>query len=330
MPRTTPPRPIDVEAVFPELAAERRTATRLHPRRGAPTARDSSVGGPLLWPADEPWPVCTIPHKRGSGYRLTDVLREREILERAWQRDPRNGPTAEESDILAGFKRGRHAPHLADTDPIPLLAVAQLYRHDVPGLPDTGEGDLLQVFWCGFERHGESRHEPHVELRWRHSDSTGPWLTEQPAPEVVGREELVPSPCVLYPEQVVEHPYLMTLDAELRDRIAAWEGPDTEGDRYLSELSTAPGWKVGGYLTWPLTGPSPSPCTRCGTEPTPLLTVSHTEWDPSTTSWIPYEDRADTDVMGANTPTDVSPGRGRLTIALCPHDPSHPPTLITQ
>jgi hypothetical protein len=31
----------------------------LHPRTGTPTIADSSIGGPLLWPADEPWPMCT-------------------------------------------------------------------------------------------------------------------------------------------------------------------------------------------------------------------------------------------------------------------------------
>lgn len=58
----TPPRPIDVAAVFPQLAPLARTATRLHPRPGAPTWHDSSVGGPLLWPAEEPWPHCEGPH----------------------------------------------------------------------------------------------------------------------------------------------------------------------------------------------------------------------------------------------------------------------------
>ncbi|MGW1409676.1 hypothetical protein [Streptomyces sp. NPDC002403] len=57
MTRTTPARPLDVEALFPELAAYRGTTTRLHPRPGNPEASDSSVGGPMLWPADEPWPV---------------------------------------------------------------------------------------------------------------------------------------------------------------------------------------------------------------------------------------------------------------------------------
>ncbi|MFF4014113.1 hypothetical protein [Streptomyces sp. NPDC001843] len=291
---------------------------------------DSSVGGPLLWPADEPWPVCTIPHKRGSGYRYSEVVREREILERAWRRDPRSGPNAEEAGILAQFKRGRHAPHLADTDPIPLLAVAQLYRRDVPGLPDTEEGDVLQVFWCGFERHGESRHQPYVQVRWRRAEDVAAVPAEQPVPEVVGREELVPSPCVLHPEEIVEHPYFMTLDPALRERIAAWGGPEDEGDRYISDLSTAPGWKVGGYVAWPLTGPPPLVCSVCGTEVAPLLTAEESEWDPSTTSWIPYEDQQDADALWANDPTGVSPGRGRLTIAVCPRDAGHPIGLVAQ
>ncbi|MGW2210736.1 hypothetical protein [Streptomyces sp. NPDC001781] len=61
---TTPPRPFDVTALFPELAPLARTATRLHPRPGAPTVRDSSVGGLLLWPVGEPWPHCDEPHDR--------------------------------------------------------------------------------------------------------------------------------------------------------------------------------------------------------------------------------------------------------------------------
>jgi hypothetical protein len=54
----TPPRPVDIVAVFPELAGQERPAVRLHPRRGRPSPRDSSVGGPLLWPVAEPWPRC--------------------------------------------------------------------------------------------------------------------------------------------------------------------------------------------------------------------------------------------------------------------------------
>ncbi|GGT49953.1 hypothetical protein GCM10014713_50040 [Streptomyces purpureus] len=65
--RTTPPRPLDVEALFPEVVAYRRETVRLHPRPGNPGVLDSSVGGPLLWPAGEPWPHCEDDHPR-TGY----------------------------------------------------------------------------------------------------------------------------------------------------------------------------------------------------------------------------------------------------------------------
>ncbi|MFC9326125.1 DUF1963 domain-containing protein [Kitasatospora sp. NPDC057015] len=64
MTRRTPPRPVNVEELFPELASYRRETVRLHPRSGEPTCRDSSVGGPLLWPRREPWPEC--PEHPGS------------------------------------------------------------------------------------------------------------------------------------------------------------------------------------------------------------------------------------------------------------------------
>jgi len=56
--RHTPPCPVAVEVVFPELAPLAVETVRLHPRAGEPGGRDSPVGGPLLWPAEEPWPTC--------------------------------------------------------------------------------------------------------------------------------------------------------------------------------------------------------------------------------------------------------------------------------
>ncbi|MFD3466202.1 hypothetical protein ACFWWM_07520, partial [Streptomyces sp. NPDC058682] len=42
---TTPRRPVEVTALFPQLAPLARPAVRLHPRAGSPSAHDSSVGG---------------------------------------------------------------------------------------------------------------------------------------------------------------------------------------------------------------------------------------------------------------------------------------------
>ncbi|MDI2128304.1 DUF1963 domain-containing protein [Yinghuangia seranimata] len=55
----SPPPMFDIAQLFPELAPLAATSMRLHPRRGKPELRDSSVSGPLLWPADDPWPWCT-------------------------------------------------------------------------------------------------------------------------------------------------------------------------------------------------------------------------------------------------------------------------------
>jgi hypothetical protein len=60
-PRPLAPLPFDVEAVFPELIGTAREVTLLYPRAGQPGSGDSSIGGPLLWPADEPWPMCAEP-----------------------------------------------------------------------------------------------------------------------------------------------------------------------------------------------------------------------------------------------------------------------------
>ncbi|MFF9631166.1 hypothetical protein [Streptomyces fradiae] len=372
MTRTTPPRPVDVEAVFPALAAHRRTATRLHPRHGAPKAEESSVAGPLLWPAGEPWPECTAVHPKGTGHLLSDVRLRRSVHEAARGRDL----TEEEQRLLAGMTVAAHAPELLDEDPLPLLAVAQLYKRDVPDLADAGpEGcDLLQVFWCPFEVHGPDR-TIDVVLKWRRAADVGPVLEPQPEPPVAGRAECVPTPCVVHPEQVVEHEYLGLLDDELQEEITEWEeglldaedAEDAEDAQehtedaydsaetvgyatyeeyeaamaaaraqepdevdYMSDLSIAPGWKVGGFASWHLTDPAPVDCLRCGTPMPPLLTVATWECDGASRSWLPLEDRASADDPRVIDPVGVYLGRGHLRVHTCPGDPAHPHRLSFQ
>ncbi|MFD9522520.1 hypothetical protein [Streptomyces sp. NPDC059979] len=64
--RTTPLRPVDVTALFPQLASMALPAIRLHPRPVSPTRHDSSVGDPLVWPAHEPWPHCDESHDQAG------------------------------------------------------------------------------------------------------------------------------------------------------------------------------------------------------------------------------------------------------------------------
>lgn len=49
----TPDHP-DIAAGVPALAAYQRVTVRLHPRRGDPSAYDSSIGGPVLLGRDVP------------------------------------------------------------------------------------------------------------------------------------------------------------------------------------------------------------------------------------------------------------------------------------
>ncbi|MFD3663876.1 hypothetical protein ACFWVF_25380 [Streptomyces sp. NPDC058659] len=362
MTRTTPPRPVDIEAVFPALAAYRRTATRLHPRQGTAKPEESSVAGPLLWPADEPWPVCTAVHPKGTGHLLSDVRARRRIQDEARGRDF----TDEERRLLDGMTRGTHAPDLRDEDPLPMLAVAQLYARDVPDLAGPEGHDLLQVFWCPFEVHGPER-TIDVELRWRRSADVGAVLAPQPEPPVAGREECVPTSCVVHPEQVVEHEYLGLLGDDLQEEIAEWEEGllDEEDDEeedaydssspanyatyeeyeaamaaaraqepeeidYMSDLSIAPGWKTGGFASWHLTDPRPVDCPACGTAMPPLLTVATVECDGASRSWLPVEDRDAADDPRVIDPVGVYLGRGLMRVHTCPTDPTHPHRLSFQ
>ncbi|MFF4250941.1 hypothetical protein ACFY1L_07025 [Streptomyces sp. NPDC001663] len=272
---------------------------------------------------DEPWPVCTEPHKRRFGERLSDVRLSRRI------RGKPEGPTEEEYEILRSLKRGRYAPWLNDTDPIPLMPVAQLYVRDVPGLSLPGDSDLLQVFWCPFNAHGEERNVA-VHLYWRKASEVSQVLAEQPELEVVGRASYVPDPCVLHPERVTEHQWGDLLPYEIRAQLDEWEDwEDEDAVSYQFDLSIPPGWKVGGFAPWPVTGPQEVVCL-CGQPMELLLTIDSREWDRGTRSWVPVEDRAVADTE-ANTPTQVVVGRGgRLMVFVCPSDWSHPHRTVLQ
>ncbi|MEV4434857.1 hypothetical protein [Streptomyces sp. NPDC049585] len=314
MTRTTPPRPLEIAAVFPELTALARTTTRLHPRPGAPTVGESSVGGPLLWPVGEAWPVCEEGHEVHRPVRLEDVGTLRRILTAGWARSCAAGEdflTPEERETVQRINAGLPASALP-AGPVPLIPVAQLYARDVPDLFCPEGTDLLQVLWCPFD-HGDA-YVPAVHLRWRRAADVEAVLTEPPRPEVVGSQYYVPAPCVLHPEQVVEYPAGDDLPEGLCERIHAWEDQG-EGRHYQYDLSVAPGWKAGGWAAWwTFTDPWPFPLScPCGAPVEPLLTLDGAEWDGGSGSWRPVED---TDVPGRppypslNGPTHISIGRG--------------------
>ena len=92
----TPEAPVNVEAAFPEFVGRARTTVRLHPRSGSPGPEDSSLGGPLLWPADEPWPVCVSSDHEEIGEPVPTMVAVLQIF----ARDVPELPLPDRTDLL--------------------------------------------------------------------------------------------------------------------------------------------------------------------------------------------------------------------------------------
>lgn len=335
MTRTTPPRPVDITELFPELSEHWTTATRLHPRPGRPTTAESSVGGPLLWPADEAWPVCSD----GDAHYVfqletpATVRRRREIYAAAQARAAATGAryhlTDDERAELPDSDFSQ--PHDLVNQPIPLVPVAQLHRREIPDFVGPDGVDLLQVLWCPLD-HPEEGYNPRVRLYWRRSSDVTQPLIAAPEPPVVSGSYL-PTPCVVHPEQIREYQYGGLLPEELDAQIAAWEEDADDDDEaedglsYQFDLSLASGWKVGGFANWSLTDPHPVDCAECGTAMTLLFTADSSEWHGAGGSWRPVEDPAE----ASSNPTDISIGRGyALYVFRCPASFDHPPATAMQ
>ncbi|MGX1542420.1 hypothetical protein [Streptomyces adustus] len=353
--RTTPPRPVDVTAIFPELAPLARSAIRLHPRPGAPSAEESSVGGPLLWPADEPWPHCEASHLHvDSGFRESpDDVRLMRRMQARWHGD-HDGPgtTPEEAAV-----KERNAARLAERFaagpppadcPVPMLPVAQLYLRDIPLLRPPGQADLLQVLWCPYDH--DPDHKPSTALFWRSAAEVVDILATPPEPYEVNHWGYLPEPCVLAPEAITEYPDSLDLSPQMRLMVEDWSrwqaagaGVDNSYAEYPREfydvhLADAPGWKVGGWPPWGRTDPYPRYCTVCDAQMVPLLTIASFEWDGGEGhSWTPHEEQAAANAPGhccgqrPSQPTKVEVGStDNMQIYVCPVSPEHPHTDLIQ
>jgi hypothetical protein len=256
----TPDRPVHIAGLFPELAGQERPTVRLHPRRGRPGPQDSSIGGPLLWPAAEPWPRCDAPDRHiifapiGTGEVGRTIKRP--------IRDPRR--------IAA-----------------PMVAVAQLFARDVPGLPVPPSADVCQVLWCPTWNH-EPDYAPRIQVRWRDSARDpgmgGDLATAPPSDPEVAMADFIPQPCSVSPERTIDYPTGWELPKELVERIGGWG--DANGWIYDFHLSAAPGTKVGGWPVW-VQDPEWPTCPR-GHAMDHLLTVASWEYDgESWRTWRP-------------------------------------------
>ncbi|MEV4628572.1 hypothetical protein AB0J90_20110 [Micromonospora sp. NPDC049523] len=341
----TPPLPPEALDRLPGLAHLGRTATRLHPRPGEVGVRGSHVGGPLWWPADEPWPTCDRPYMVSEEVPIPAELLERMRAAEARRTvahqlaDGESELHAEIADLVgAGFTGwGSHdggptvgyryvsRPH---PTPHPMLPVAQLRARDIPDLPRPGGADLLQVLWCPYEHQQEGLWGPTVRLHWRRESKLTEILAEPPTSEI-GNEVYRPRPCRLHPEQVVEYPFPQELPDDLRKRV------DAAGGDYVGTFMM-PGWKVGGYAKWSLTGPRDTACPNCAGPTTLTLVVDSKEYDGGTRDrWRPVEEQhlewADPRRFESQEPTGVQVGRwGSLRVFVCLRCPQTPYLLDLQ
>ncbi|MGA6168877.1 hypothetical protein ACPEIF_01285 [Streptomyces sp. NPDC012600] len=331
---STPSRPFDVTAVFPQLAPLARTATRLHPRPGMPSPQDSSIGGPLLWPADEPWPHCDGPHVMdGINPALSpaDVRLERRFCAASRTR----GLTEEEQEAWQRIRPPQKYPVKLAVAPyegsIAMLPVAQLYARDVPDLRTPERTDLLQVLWCPFDH----PIMPKTTLFWRSAATVTDILTTPPEPPAMQFDGYLPEPCLIHPEQVTEYPDHLELSEELQEQLgdwSVWQAADTGVDSayasypqnfYDAELAGAPGWKVGGWPRWGATDPTPRLCPTCDSDMDALLTIATFEGDDDST-WIPHEEPANEPSIGFNhTAVQIGSGYDQQ-LYVCPMAPEHP------
>jgi hypothetical protein len=320
MVRATPPPPLDIAEVFSELGPLARLTVRMHPRAGTPGHRDSSLGGPLLWPTAEPWPVCGERYlvERREPLAAEEFQRFRAIQDaahRRWRPDQGQAMTVTEEEaaqmerIAAGagsldLVTGERCylepqPHRG---PVALIPVLQLYARDVPELPFPEHTDLLQMLWCP-NWHGEPWYGPAPITIWRWAADVTKPLAAPPPPRFEDDSEWcardhVPLPCVLHPERVLEYPhseqpYFSDLPDALEERVRRWQ--ERHDWLYWAALSTAPGTKVGG---WPRWIQSPQwPVCGCGRRMQHLLTIASDEFQPKG-RWVPVEDRDDPKITG--------------------------------
>jgi hypothetical protein len=274
---STPPPPRDITAVFPELRGLAATTIRLHPRKGEPGVRNSSLGGPLLWPADEPWPTCEESHPSDEPVLVPLEIRTWDEAE-AWVATLGPGARLDRSQIRldggpasASLDRSEHPPY-------PMIGVLQVSARDVPELPFPHGTDLFQLLWCP-NNHDEPWYGPRPAAAWRHAASVTEPLTDPPQTTFdtpLNATSYLPAPCVLLPERVTEYPYPYDLPDALRDRLQGWDAGQDIDRPYRRLLSTAPGTKLLGHPNW-IQGPRWPVCV-CGRRMTHLVTIASAEY----------------------------------------------------
>jgi hypothetical protein len=171
----------------------------------------------------------------------------------------------------------------------PFVAVLQLRSDDFPEMPFPAGTDLFQLLWCPFD-HEEHGYGPAPLVFWRRRSTIDQVLGNFPIP-IAAEEEYLPIPCSFHPERITEYPSAFELTDEESEALEQWEQWRGRGSTlYQYELSSAPGFKIGGYVDW-CQDPEVPVC-ECGSAMEHLLTIDSAEFDGgSFKRWCPIEDR---------------------------------------
>ncbi|MFD0854393.1 hypothetical protein ACFQ07_19295, partial [Actinomadura adrarensis] len=185
------------------------------------------------------------------------------------------------------------ADRAPQTEPLPLIPVAQLWVRDLPDLPHPPGKDLLQVLWTPDDSvdclYGAPQGDPvdeYFRVFWRNSADVTELLPNPPLPDpetgvrddgILLEDLYLPVPCTLNPEQVTEYPPAWVLGKEFYDHVA--ERDEELGTSYLAVNTYADGYKVGG---WPADSNIGGPyygwfICDCGTQMEALLTFASLE-----------------------------------------------------
>ncbi|MFJ5217620.1 hypothetical protein ACIP98_23250 [Streptomyces sp. NPDC088354] len=236
MPGDAPELPVkDLRTLIPEYADLARETVLLNPEPGDPGGRESSLGGELLWPADEPWPYC-----------------------------------AQEGHWTPGSGWGN-----SPTDPgaVPMVPILQLFARDVPGLEFPEGKDLLQLVWCALI-HERDPGPVMPQLYWRNEAEVvaGGLLSEPPeVSEGEYDEDNMPEPSTLSPMVAEDFPRWLDLPKDMEE---TWERRLRlpTGDAEWPPDSNLIGTKVGGWPAW--TQPADWPDCESGHRMEHLLTIT--------------------------------------------------------
>jgi hypothetical protein len=274
--RRTPPPPIDVTALVPELRALRSAAVRLHPRRAAGLPPNiGKMGGAFLDHDPSEWPRC---QEHGCAFAP--------VLQLFHADDPFPFPAGKTVFQLLW------CPYAHRTTP---------KRHQ----PDTMT--LVQVRWLeatparavAVLRNGEG-----IPVRERLAARKALGAIANLTVHEVGADApYVVNECAIFPERIEELPSVHALSDELVACVEATaelvsigeslgERADPEasaGYAYGAVLGAAPGSKLGGHVRW---ARSPIDPRCCGSAMAHLLTIGSVEWQEA--RWRPVEEQDDT------------------------------------